>query len=212
MEKGQDRRVRKTKEAIARAFSTLLQSKNYSDITVKELTEAADITRKTFYLHYGTMDDVLREFIDNKWHEIIGSLIEAGVVEDNMNFYFCLDQIDYVAMLKQLRTALKYNGTIFRKIAGDQNCRHVMNQLMSEYEKRMLAVYQQHYRLKPEILRLYITNSVRGIFALHMEWFASSGEISIEEFASIVQNVTRHSHDLLKEWEIPQDQTVPSEQ
>ncbi len=58
-----DRRIKKTKASLHQAFYNLLKKKNYSDITVKELADEADITRKTFYLHYNTLYDLLREFM-----------------------------------------------------------------------------------------------------------------------------------------------------
>lgn len=51
-EKTEDRRVRKTKKALRMALVSLLGEKSVEDITVKELTDMADIHRGTFYNHY----------------------------------------------------------------------------------------------------------------------------------------------------------------
>ena len=48
----QDRRVRRTKRAIRNAFAELLSEKPYEEITVTDITELADINRKTFYNYY----------------------------------------------------------------------------------------------------------------------------------------------------------------
>ena len=61
----QDRRVNKTKNAITNTLLTLKEEKPVSRITVSELTEAADINRKTFYNHYSNIDSVLSEMEDN---------------------------------------------------------------------------------------------------------------------------------------------------
>ena len=47
-----DRRVVRTKRAIRNAFAALLSVKDVDDITVRELADAADISRKTFYNYY----------------------------------------------------------------------------------------------------------------------------------------------------------------
>ena len=60
-----DRRVRKTKNAITGALLRLMEEKPVSSITVSELTEAADINRKTFYNHYDNVDSVLGELENN---------------------------------------------------------------------------------------------------------------------------------------------------
>ena len=49
VQKPVDRRVLKTKRAIRNAFAKLMVEKDINDITVMELSETADINRKTFY-------------------------------------------------------------------------------------------------------------------------------------------------------------------
>ena len=44
-----DRRTLKTESAIKEAFISLLKEKRFETITVKELTDRADIHRATFY-------------------------------------------------------------------------------------------------------------------------------------------------------------------
>ncbi len=64
-----DRRVRYTKMVLKESFIKLLERKNISQITVKEICEDADINRATFYAHYTDPYDLLRkienELIDN---------------------------------------------------------------------------------------------------------------------------------------------------
>lgn len=48
----EDRRVRKTKNAIKQAFIKLLAEKELERITIQDITSLADINRGTFYLHY----------------------------------------------------------------------------------------------------------------------------------------------------------------
>jgi AcrR family transcriptional regulator len=55
-----DRRVRRTRELLRRAFLSLLQEKGYDRITVQDILDRADIGRSTFYAHYRDKDDLLR--------------------------------------------------------------------------------------------------------------------------------------------------------
>lgn len=56
-----DRRQRKTRQSIYTAFESLMSKSRYRDITVAQIIDEADIGRSTFYAHFETKDDLLKE-------------------------------------------------------------------------------------------------------------------------------------------------------
>lgn len=61
----EDRRIRRTKRLLRQALAEMMNEKEFKDITVKEITDRADLNRGTFYFHYTDIYD-LREKIEDE--------------------------------------------------------------------------------------------------------------------------------------------------
>ena len=82
MHRSTDRRIAKSEKAIQSAFLEMLLDGGFDSITIKNLTEKADISRKTFYLHYVDKYDLLNEIVD----EMIKELTELCEKKKQMEF------------------------------------------------------------------------------------------------------------------------------
>ena len=68
--KKEDRRVRRTKKLLTQALTELLQKKQVNGITVKELTDLADMNRGTFYMYYRDIFDMLEKIEDELFQKL----------------------------------------------------------------------------------------------------------------------------------------------
>ncbi len=64
-----DRRVLKSQEAIKNAFFELMFEKNFNQITIQDISDRANVGRRTIYHHYmdkyDLLDKMIEEHIDN---------------------------------------------------------------------------------------------------------------------------------------------------
>ena len=97
-----DRRVKRTKKALRTELLKLLMIKKLNEITVKELCEAADINRGTFYLHYMDVFDLFEKIQNVMYEEImafIEKIVAAGSIGDPETMLpVFLELFDYLAM------------------------------------------------------------------------------------------------------------------
>ena len=82
-----DRRQRKTREAIFAAFTQLLSKKEFHQITVGEIIEAADVGRATFYAHFETKDFLLKAFCEELFCHIFDTENDTG--HDHRHIFDC---------------------------------------------------------------------------------------------------------------------------
>ena len=78
----QDRRVRRTQKALARALISLTLEKGYEAITIRDITDQAEVGYATFFRHYHDKDALLKDVLDVVLDELI-SLLTAPMSEVN---------------------------------------------------------------------------------------------------------------------------------
>lgn len=69
-----DRRVLKTRAAIESAFLKLVRERGLDRLTVSELAREANIDRKTFYLHYGSIEGLLDQVFEQLLERIFAHI------------------------------------------------------------------------------------------------------------------------------------------
>lgn len=65
-----DRRILKSRNTIYSTFLKMLIEEKFDEITVKKIAEKADISRKTFYLHYVDKYDLLDRIVSRHMEEL----------------------------------------------------------------------------------------------------------------------------------------------
>ena len=68
----------KSTEKMHNALITLLDSKDFEYITIKEICETAGVNRSTFYLHYDNVNDLLQETVEAVYKDFFGRFGAEG--------------------------------------------------------------------------------------------------------------------------------------
>ncbi|WP_226665267.1 TetR/AcrR family transcriptional regulator [Metabacillus litoralis] len=71
-----DRRIVKSKKAMKDAILSLMQDKDFKEISISDIVRAADLNRGTFYKHYQYKEDLLNELIDEVIADLVASFRE----------------------------------------------------------------------------------------------------------------------------------------
>ena len=77
-----DRRQRRTRSLIFKAFTALLERKSYSSMTVQDILDEADIGRSTFYAHFETKDELLKALCTDIFEHVFSEEIMSEEKHD----------------------------------------------------------------------------------------------------------------------------------
>ncbi|MCI2057706.1 MAG: TetR/AcrR family transcriptional regulator [Oscillibacter sp.] len=77
-----DRRARRSRRLLKEGLSELLQERQFSQISVRDITNRMDLNRGTFYLHYSDTYDLLQD-LENDVLRDIQEMIDAHRGETN---------------------------------------------------------------------------------------------------------------------------------
>jgi len=75
-EKERDLRIKRSRGLIYDALVRLLEDMEYKDITIKDITGEAAVSRPTFYRLYQNKDEILLKYLDEIFEEFFSSILD----------------------------------------------------------------------------------------------------------------------------------------
>lgn len=174
-DKKTDRRVRRTRALLQQSLIQLMAEKEIKDITVKELTELADITRGTFYLHYSDIYDILKSMEHDmfmEFNEILNRSLSLGKRESTPE-----------ALLTDVFSFLERNRDLARVMMGPHGDFAFVNHLKDLVKER---IYRDLARKKSGCEYDYAEAfAVSGCIGVIETWLYHPAPLSPDKIAKI---------------------------
>ncbi len=191
-------RKRKTNQRLNKALLELLNEKPVNEITVKELTERAGVSRCVFYLHYDNLLDMLNwveEEMFAEYQTCMRELFSKGknhdtLVLDILRISFQIT-LDYLPI-----TRLTYSDG-----SHPQYLRKYTNILLREVNALFQGKLSERTR---SILFFYASGTAMFI----REWIQSDLSKSPAEMAEMVNDIIKNHFDLANVLETQQEAPV----
>lgn len=74
----EDRRARRSRKLLKESLLSLMKEKSFSEISVRDVTDGADMNRGTFYLHYSGTAELLQS-LEADLLEELQALVDANI-------------------------------------------------------------------------------------------------------------------------------------
>lgn len=176
-----DRRVEKTQKAIQEAYIALLMEKKTRKITISEVARKANIDRKTFYLHYESIEDILRAFCQN---------LITQLVENARQVHFSIATFNVKTALEALNPIVEDNLEFFRFISLNREYDYFFDQIKELMLDGLMRSYQLYFNLTAIEAKLYAEFFLSGITFTYVRWLREGQPVSIEDLAGLVEQAS----------------------
>lgn len=183
-----DRRIVRSRNAILSAFERLLMEKPLADITVSAIAREANVDRKTFYVHFGTVDGLL-DAIAEDVVEMIADSVELTLASlgGNPNER-ALGAAE--TFFKTVNEALCNNLMLNRQLIENIPLDDFMARLREPLERKITERDLLPHGLKDELFDYYLAFLLSGIIGIYRTWALSDGSVPIERISEVANNLT----------------------
>ncbi|XHU84071.1 TetR/AcrR family transcriptional regulator [Peribacillus muralis] len=134
-----DRRIIRTRQALQEAMvQSIIEKKDYSAVTISDITRRSDVRRATFYDHYSSKDDLLKAIT----HKFCADMIAILTIEGSMENVTITQSED---ILTRLFAYLSEHTSIVHFISGNYGIPdpipEILNTLSSFYLKQQIDIH-----------------------------------------------------------------------
>ena len=183
-----DRRIVRSRNAILSAFEHLLMEKPLADITVSAIAREANVDRKTFYVHFGTVDGLLDAIAVDVVENIVDSVEKtlSSMKGDTSERALSAAATFFRTINEALCNNLVLNRQLIENIPLDDFMARLRVPLEHEIAERGLLPEG----LKDEMFDYYLAFLLSGIIGIYRTWALSDGSVPIERVSAVANDLT----------------------
>ncbi len=117
-----DRRVRRTRRLLGEALLELILTQDYDSISITDITNQADLNRATFYLHFGSKEELLMATLEERFDELVQ---EMEAQNDDQPFWhdWTSDRLIFEHVAE--------HATMYRVLIGEGGVGYVAHRIIS---------------------------------------------------------------------------------
>ena len=120
-----DPRVRRTRRLLREALVSVILDKDFASITIRDITERAEVAYITFFRHYESLDQLLMEVLDEGLGELLTRIETLAKQSDASNleaegrliFEYIAQKADLFRILFKSQSVTRIRKKVVRNIA-----------------------------------------------------------------------------------------------
>ena len=178
-----DKRIERTRSAIIKAFKEMIIEKDFNDITIKELAIKAGINRKTFYLHYESMEEILFDLSLELSDQILQSLISRNFFDSNN------DEYHFDILIDAINDVIVNEYDLCKKLITNDTYHFFVRNIKNYVKESFIIKISNKVNIDKKRLNLIGDYMASGLAKLLKEWFIDPGDLTSQDIASLASNI-----------------------
>jgi AcrR family transcriptional regulator len=178
--KSNDRRVRYTKKVIQESFIHLLEVKDISQISVKEICEEADLNRATFYAHYTDVYDLMKQIQEDLLENVnvyLSSAMKEGV------------QAISLEIVEKIFEYIKENAQICRLLLSERGDLAFQKRVLTLAYEKNLGLMTKNGAISKEDAEFLYAFTLTGCVGAIQKWLNDDMQKSPQFMARIITQI-----------------------
>lgn len=176
MEKKRTRQINDTKQRIRKALLEMLRAEEINRISIRGLCQKAGINRTTFYNHYGSQYDVLKDMQDSYLADITAALSHVH-------------PSDQAAVHRQVELVLKYmedHLELSRLLLDSSPSSGFAERLLAIPGINVLLEHSLPFGMDRNLREAVVSFAVSGSWKMLSEWIHRDERIPAEQEAQLI--------------------------
>ena len=171
------------------ALITLLETKEFEYISIKEICHIANVNRSTFYLHYSNMNDLLEETIKSlnlsfnshfKSKENESTIISKENIEDLLliNDDHLIPYLNFIKENKNIYKVLKTYPQLFNA-----------NKTYDQMFRKLFVPIMNRFGLDEKWHKYLMDFYISGLTSIVLDWVYDDCKIPVQEVSDFIKGL-----------------------
>ena len=176
MNKENDPRYIRCEELLQETLKQMIEQTDFESISITKLCQKAGVNRKTFYLHYKTIDDLLFATL-NALNTKVKEKIQYIDINNLNELLF--KYIEYI----------ENENIFYEKIISNDTYSYILNRNLKNFFNSIHDLYKPLRNIeknKQSLIIIFINNT---FFGLYKEWVLTGKKISIKVILELMSNL-----------------------
>lgn len=157
--KRRDRRVLRSRQALIEAFRALLEEKTFSEISVYQISERADLNRGTFYAHFSDKYELLEQLIREQFRAYLDKgLSDSQYKQRNNNLQRIIQLV--ISYFQESRCIMRPDAPIAYIV--ERALQHELQTILANWLQQNSVIEKHQWSLPLEMVASMMAWSIFG--------------------------------------------------